>query len=177
MKTEYEIRILEINKEKMINILEELGATKTGEYNQRRYVYDVKPKDDNKWIRLRTNGEKTTLTLKKVTKNTIDGTKEIEFEVGSMEAANEFLHQIGFDYRNYQENKRTQYILDGVEVDIDEWPMIPTYMEIEAESEEKVYQILEKIGADKDKVTMLNCNEIYKTIYNIDVQQIKELKF
>lgn len=31
MKTEYEIRILEINKKEMINKLEKLGATKNGE--------------------------------------------------------------------------------------------------------------------------------------------------
>ena len=104
MKTEYEIRVLEINKEEMIKRLEELGATKKGEYNQKRYVYDVKPVNENKWIRLRTNGDKTTLTLKEITANTVDGTKEIEFEVSSMEAANEFLHELGFDYRNYKCN-------------------------------------------------------------------------
>ena len=176
MKTEYEIRVLEINKEEMIKRLEELGAIKKGEYNQRRYVYDVKPVNENKWIRLRTNGEKTTLTLKEITQNTVDGTKEIEFEVSSMEAANEFLHELGFDYRNYQENKRIQYILDDVEIDIDEWPRIPTYMEIEAESEKKVMDMLNRFEVDKTKVTTLNCNEIYKKIYNIDAQKIKELK-
>ena len=48
MNTEYEIRVLEIDKE------------------QKRYVYDIIPKEDGKWIRLRTNGRKTTLTYKKM---------------------------------------------------------------------------------------------------------------
>ena len=39
MKTEYEIRILEIDKEEMIKKLENLGAKKIGEYNQKRYVH------------------------------------------------------------------------------------------------------------------------------------------
>ena len=43
MKTEYEVRILEINAEEMINKLEKLGATKIGEYDQKRYVYDIIP--------------------------------------------------------------------------------------------------------------------------------------
>ena len=34
MKTEYEIRVLEINQEEMIKKLEELGAVKNGEFNQ-----------------------------------------------------------------------------------------------------------------------------------------------
>ena len=62
MKTEYEIRILEIDKEEMIKKLENLGAKKIGEYNQKRYVYDLKPIEKEKWIRLRTNGINTTLT-------------------------------------------------------------------------------------------------------------------
>ena len=64
MKTEYEARVLEIDKDKMMNLLEELGAVKKGEYEQRRYVYDLKPVQKGKWIRLRTNGIKTTLTYK-----------------------------------------------------------------------------------------------------------------
>ena len=59
MKTEYEIRVLETDKEKLIDKLEELGAKKVGEFNQKRYVYDLNPVQENKWIRLRTNGKET----------------------------------------------------------------------------------------------------------------------
>lgn len=41
------------------------------------------------------------------------------------------MNKIGFDYRSLQENKRIQYILNGIEIDFDTWPMIPTYMEFE----------------------------------------------
>ena len=75
MKTEFEIRVLEINIEEMIKKVEKLGGTKVGEYDQKRYVYDLKPAQDNKWIRLRTNGIETTLTYKNIESNTIDGTK------------------------------------------------------------------------------------------------------
>ena len=39
MKTEYEIRVLEVNKEEIFKKLENLGAIRKGEYNQKRYVY------------------------------------------------------------------------------------------------------------------------------------------
>ena len=177
MQTEYEIRILEINQDEMIKKLETLGATKKGEFEQKRYVYDLKPVQNGKWIRLRTNGKNTTLAYKDIVSDTIDGTKEVEFEVSSIRDAEEFLNKIGFNYRSVQENKRIQYILDGVEIDIDTWPMIPTYMEIEGESEEKVNKMIEKLDVDKSKITALNCDDIYRNIYNIDISGIKELKF
>lgn len=177
MKTEYEIRVLEIDKQQIIKKLEELGATKIGEFNQKRYVYDLKPVEENKWIRLRTNGIKTTLTYKDIESNTIDGTKEVEIEVDDFETTNEFLERIGFKNKGYQENNRIQYVLNGVEIDIDLWPMIPTYLEIEGESETEVIKIKELLNIDETKVTALNCSDIYKDIYNIDISKIKELKF
>ena len=177
MKTEYEIRVLEIDINKIINFLELLGAKKVGEYFQKRYVYDLNPVQNGKWIRLRTNGIKTTLTYKDIVSNTINGTKEVEIEVDNFENTNELLNKIGYFSRSYQENKRIQYILDDVEIDIDSWPMIPTYMEIEGKNEEAVNNMLEKLNVAKEKITTLNCDDIYKNFYNIDISKIKNLKF
>lgn len=177
MKTEYEIRILEINKQDIIKKLEKLGAEKKGEFEQKRYVYDLRPVENGKWIRLRTNGRVTTLTYKDIVSNTIDGTREVEFVVEDFNKANEFLEKIGFENRSYQENKRIQYILNDIEIDIDTWPMIPTYMEIEGQSEEDVFKMLEMLNIDKSQVTTLNCDDIYKQIYKIDISKIRELKF
>ena len=177
MKTEYEIRVLEINKEEIINKLKKLGATKKGEFKQKRYVYDLVPKQEGKWIRLRTNGRITTLTYKNIISNTIDGTKEIELEVEDFEKANELLEKMGFKNRNYQENKRIQYILDNVEIDIDTWPMIPTYLEIEASNEKEIYNMIGRLKLNNSKITSLNCDDIYRQIYNIDISKIGKLKF
>lgn len=177
MKTEYEIRVLEINKEEIIKKLEELEAIKIGEFNQKRYVYNLKPVEENRWIRLRTNGIKTTLTYKNIESNTIDGTKEVEVEVNDFETTNEFLESIGFKNKGYQENNRIQYMLNGVEIDIDSWPMIPAYLEIEGVSEAEVIKVKELINIDETKVTALNCSDIYSQIYKIDISKIKELKF
>lgn len=176
MKTEYEIRILEINKEEIIKKLEELGAIKKGKFKQKRYVYDLRPAEKGKWIRLRTNGEHTTLTYKDVVSNTIDGTKEVEFEVEDFHKANEFLKKIGFKNRSYQENERIQYILNDVEIDIDSWPMIPTYVEIEGKNEEEVMKTLDLLELPKDNVTALDVESVYKK-YGIDLKDIKVLKF
>lgn len=176
MNTEYEIRVLEIDKEKLVKKLEELGAEFKGDNEQKRYVYDIIPKEDGKWIRLRTNGRKTTLTYKNIVKTTIDGTKEIEVEVENFEKTNEILENMGIKSKGYQENKRTQYVLNGVEIDIDSWPMIPTYVEIEGKNEEEVMTTLELLDLPKDKVTTLDVDSVYKK-YGIDSKDIKVLKF
>lgn len=160
MKTEYEVRVLDINKKEMIKKLEALGATKKGEFNQKRYVYDLKPIQKGKWIRLRTNGNVSILTYKDIVSNTIDGTREVEFEVEDFEKANEFLEKIGFKSRSYQENDRISYILNGAEIDIDSWPMIPTYMEIQANSEAEIIGVEEILNIDESKITTLNCDDI-----------------
>lgn len=177
MKTEYEIRALEINKEEIIKRLEELGAVKKGEFIQKRYVYNLKPIQEGKWIRLRTNGSVTTLTYKDIVSDTIDGTKEVEIEVEDFEKTNELLEKIGFMNKGYQENSRIQYILSGTEIDIDSWPMIPTYLEIEGESEEEVLKVQKLLNLDESKITTLNCKDIYMQIYGIDIEEIKELRF
>ena len=76
MHTEYEVRVLEINEEDISKKLEMLDAEFVGDFLQRRYVYDFNPKVDGKWIRLRTNGRKTTLAIKNLVSSEIDGTQK-----------------------------------------------------------------------------------------------------
>ena len=105
-KIEYELRVLEINKKEIQRKLKELNATLIEEVFQKRYVYDLKPAVPDKWIRLRTNGSKTTLTIKNIKASTIDGTSETEIEVSDFQTTNEILNELGYIARGKQENKR-----------------------------------------------------------------------
>lgn len=177
MNIEYEVRVLEIDKESLERKINELGATLNGRYEQKRYVYNTIPKCDGKWLRLRTNGKNTTLTYKSVEKETIDGTKELEIEVSDFEKTNELLAMAGIKAKGYQENRRIQYVLDGVEIDIDTWPLIPTYVEIEGKNEQSVKDIIKKLGLENNKVTALDVQSVYEKEYNIDISKIEVLKF
>ena len=176
MKTEYEVRVLEIDHEEMVKKLESLGAELQFDTLQQRYVYDFNPVIDSKWIRLRTNGIKTTLTIKDLNAKTIDGTKEIEIEVDDFDKTNQILEELGYKNRGFQQNKRTQYILDGVEIDLDRWPLIPEYLEIEGESEQAIYDCLDKLGISKDKIVTLDVSSIY-THYGYDGDALTNLNF
>ncbi len=175
MHTEYEVRLLEINEEEVLKKLEELGATTEGDFLQRRYVYDFNPKVDGKWIRLRTNGDQTTLAIKNLVSSEIDGTQEVEIEVDHFDRCHLLLKELGYAARAYQENRRRKYLLNGVEVDIDSWPLIPTYLEIEGPSVDAVYNTLSALGYQKDDVTSKDVQKIYSD-YGYDLDTIKNLK-
>lgn len=175
---EKEIRILEIDKKKFVRQILSMGAKPISEdMLQKRYVYDIDPNDKSKWMRLRTNGKKTTLTVKQILdKNSIAGTEEHEVEVSNFKETNNMLRKLGFKHRNYQENMRSVYQLGGVEISVDTWPLIPTYAELEGKSEAEIVALVEALGIKPAQLTTLDVNSIYKDIYGIDMLKIKNLK-
>ena len=175
MHTEYEVRVLEINREEVIKKLESIGARFCWDQIQRRYVYDFIPKLDGKWIRLRTNGLNTTLTIKDVVSSKIDGTRELEIVVDDFDNTNKILNELGYEPRGYQENRRCQYVLDDVEIDIDDWPYLPTYLEIEGPSEERTYEVLELLGFKLEDSTTRDVEGIYLD-YGHNLKEIYDLK-
>lgn len=176
MKTEYEARILEIEKQEFIKKIKDLGAIKVADYYQRRYIYDFNPAIKGKWIRLRDTGRETTLTIKEITKDTIDGTKELEIKVSDFDTTDSILEELGYSHRLYQENKRTRYMLNSVEIDIDSWPMIPTYVELEGDSEENILKLIKELGYSEEDIITYGVSKIYAH-YGLDIDSYKELKF
>ena len=174
MHTEIEARLLEVDVEGFKRKLERNGAEFVGDWVQMRYCYDFKPVEENRWIRLRTNGKSTTLTIKDISDKSITGTKEVEIEVSSFNNTDEILNQLGYKARSKQENRRIQYKLDGVEIDIDMWPLIPAYVEFEGESEEAIYNVCAKLGVDVKRLTTLDVTSIYEK-YGYDIMSKADL--
>ena len=177
MENEYEITVLDIDVMKIEKKLLEIGAVKEGEFFQKRNLYNFHEEYRGRFIRLRTNGTKTTLTIKdKSDKKEIGSVKELEVEVSDFEKTDEILKMLGYEHSMYQENKRTIYRLGDIEFDIDSWPMIPTYLEIEGKSKEQVEEMIEKLEIDKNKLSLDKVSEIYKR-YGIDIHNYKNFKF
>lgn len=174
---EYEARILEIDKKKLEEKLIKLGAKKVADFDYKRRVYNFSPASDGKWIRLRTDGTKTTLTLKEITSNEIDGTLENEIQVSNFEETNTILNKMGYIAHTYQENKRTRYFLDDIEIDIDTWPYIPTYVEIEGKSVDDVTNMIKKLELENYTCTSIDVQSVFKEYYHIDIARMPEVKF
>ncbi len=174
MKTEIEARILDINAEEVIKRLKELNATFVGDWLQLRKCYDFKPVKQNSWIRLRTNGTETTLTIKEIENSSISGTKELEIVVSNFEETDKILNKLGYSARTSQENRRIRYMLGNVEIDIDSWPKIPTYLELEAESEDEIVEALNKLKIDKNKLVTIDVASIYSH-YGIKLKSLPKI--
>lgn len=175
MQPEFEVKILDINVDKLIDKLKSLGATKHSDRIMRRYIYDMDKKDSNCWLRLRDEGDKITLCIKEIHDSTIGGTKETEIEVSSFEETNTILEKLGYRHRLYQENRRISYRLGKTHIEIDYWPMIPPYLEIEAASRQTVEKTVQKLGFELPDALTLSTREVYKK-YGLDIDKFKELR-
>ncbi len=61
-----------------------------------------------------------------------------------------------------------KWMLGGVELCIDTWPWIPTFLEIEGPSEEEVWEVAKKLGLDKSKAKFGSVDSTYRHYYGID---------
>lgn len=174
MKSEIEARLLECDTEKILAKLKQNNATFVGDWLQLRYCYDFNPVKKNSWIRLRTNGVETTLTIKEIQSNKIDGTKESEIAVSDFFMTDEILNKLGYKARSKQENRRIRFILDNVEIDIDFWPMIPAYVEFEANSENEIKAVCKKLDIDFESLTTLDVQSIYAN-YGLNINSLPEI--
>ncbi|MCP2259240.1 adenylate cyclase, class 2 [Streptoalloteichus tenebrarius] len=176
MPIEHEAKILDIDPDAMERLILDKGGQKLGERFMRRYVYDLTPGDQSKWIRLRDTGDEVTLTVKEIASDAIDGTHETEVTVSDFDATNALLGVLGFTAKSYQETKRTSFLLDGAQVEIDTWPRIPPYLEIEAGSKDEVIRVAGLLGYAETDLTGENTIKVYAR-YGIDLNTIPELRF
>jgi adenylate cyclase class 2 len=176
MPIEFEAKVLGVEPNEVADRILALGGRRVGDRLMRRYVYDIQAGDESRWIRLRDTGTDVTLTVKEIAHDGIDGTTETEVVVGDFETTNELLRRIGFEAKSYQENRRTSFELQGAQLEIDSWPLIPPYLEIEGESRDHVIRVGEVLGISEDELTGENTVKVY-TRYGIDLTEIPELRF
>src|SRR5262245_32768851 len=98
LPTEFEAKILDIDPNTTTTAILAAGGTKVRGQPvlMRRYVYDVAPGDQSRWIRLREAGGEVTLTVKEITHDGIDGTHEWEVAVDDFDTANALLGRLGY---------------------------------------------------------------------------------
>lgn len=177
MPIEHEAKVLDIAPSDMAALILSKGGRQLGQPKlMRRYVYDIVPGDMSKWIRLRDTGTETTLCVKEIRSDAIDGTHEVEVEVDNFATTGELLKLLGFTPKSYQENRRTSFRLDGARLEIDEWPRIPPYLEIEADSRADVVRVAGLLGYAEEHLTGENTVKVYGR-YGIELGGIAELRF
>jgi len=170
MKTEYEAKFLNISKDEIRRRLKDAGAKLIkSEFLQKRFSFHLPGdlREDKAWLRVRNEGDKITLSLKKIEGKEIHCQKELSVEVDSFDTAIEILKSIGCKIRMYQETKRELWVLDDAEVTIDEWPFLEPFVEVESDSENKVKAVSEKLSFNWAEAVFSPVGKVYKMKYNI----------
>jgi len=180
---EIEGDFLNIDVTAVTKTLEKLGAKKVFEKKYKRKVLAVNGDyNTSYWVRVRDEGDKITMTYKKPlgvgkgVNGTDLGMEEIEVIVSDFDKTVALLEKMGLEVCIYEENLRTRYDLNGVEVDLDTWPLIPTFLEIEGKSWQEVNDTAEKLGFDIKDMYVCSIGKIY-TVYGFNVHDYSMLTF
>jgi adenylate cyclase class 2 len=177
MQTEFEVKFCGLDHDDVRQRLIKAGAKLVEPMRtMRRIIFDY---PDNRlqagdaYVRLRDEGDKVTITYKHFpAKHEIGGAREIETTVSSFEQTKELFKAIGLIDKSYQESRRETWELDGGEVVLDEWPWLKPYIEIEAESEEKVREMTAKLGYDWEDAVFGDVVVAYRLEYDVPSKKL-----
>lgn len=167
--TEIEIKVLGIDRAVLIEQLGVLGATLMfdGRITDRQYDYpDRRFHQAQSLLRLRTfSGGHAEITFKgpqKPNEKTKQRT-EVTESLGSGDDAimQSLLEAKGMICIGYQEKDRTSYSLGSVRIDIDQYPGIPCYAEIEGPTEEEVLSAIGTLQLQDRGTSLLSARDLY----------------
>lgn len=134
----------------------------------------------NKWIRLRKTNQKVTLTVKHILKQKeetcLQQLLETEIDVPSMKEANEFLEGLGFAHKCYLEKRRISYLFHNHTIDIDTWPKLPTYFEMEGKDEQDIEEVLALLGYTMKDTVSCVVDGVYELYGLKTTNHYRELK-
>lgn len=126
------------------------------------------------YLRLREEGERCEVILKYRADDAIDGIKtEQELSVpirkDEWDEMRDGLASVGLHRIVIQEKKRTSFLYSALELrfDIDTWPQVPTYLEVEAPTEDVISMGLHMLGFDRSQATSMTGKEVFEK-YHVD---------
>ena len=167
MTKEIEAKFLNVDIVNIRNRLVKLGAVLKIPMRMMRRVM-IKTQEmanENAFLRIRDEGDKITMTYKRVSALTVDGSEEVEVIVNSFENAIEVMSASGLKYETYQESKREEWLLRDVQVVIDEWPWVNPFVEIEGKNEYEVMEAARLLAFDWNDAVFGSVTSVYNDKY------------
>lgn len=184
MQTEIEAKWLAINPFEIRKKLNESGAILVlPERLMIRRNFDYPDKRLEKiggWVRVRNEGDKVTLSYKQLNDRTVHGTKEVNVIVNDFDITCNFLQAIGLKQTSVQETKRESWKLGSAEIEIDTWPWIPTFIEIESNSEAELFRAATTLGLSRKNALHGSVEVAYQALYDVseaDIDAWEEIRF
>lgn len=176
---ETEIKILEIDRNRLEKKLTEIGARRIFDGDIFAVYYDDRQnsiKKNKNTLRLRKEGDKAVLTFKSYVENAeakVRGEKEVS--VSDFDTMKAIIESAGFVPWLEMRKHRITYEASGVCFDIDkyldEYNYIPEFLEIEAGDSETVFKYAEILGFNRDDCKPWDAVELAEFYRNAAAQK------
>lgn len=170
---EHEIKVLDVNIDDLTKKLEEIGAKKVYDDVRTIIALDTENKyflnEKDKLIRVTDEGSiKVTMHVNQSNPEIKAG---IKFKTSRLKETMDFFHEMGLNPISKVKAPRISYELGKIDFDIDKFPAIPPFLEIDIENIEEeghtVESLLKILGLENNKVVVMGTECIHK-LYNID---------
>jgi adenylate cyclase, class 2 len=179
MAHEIEAKVLDIDAAEVVGRLESLGAIKTQEtrlsvdwYRQK----GVQEGEDPWFLRIRSNsagGHEVTWKAKSDILGTASRHKEINFAIPEPEKLADLFEELGLERYAHQEKDRISFALKDWVVEIDTYPKMPAYLEIEGSSEEHVKEGIELLGLSANRTWAEGERKLIQQIYGLNWYEMR----
>jgi adenylate cyclase, class 2 len=160
---EIELKFLDIDVKEIKDKLKNIGAQKKYSAYTESYPFIAEGyhsnKSDQKYLRVRKVNNEITITYKEPAKDSkTTNREEIEIKVSDYDKAILILERLGFQKGKVFKKHRAHYELGNVHFELDTLDNVPTYLEIETQTEEEMEKICKKLNlniADGKKGTIV----------------------
>ncbi|MBS3060972.1 MAG: class IV adenylate cyclase [Candidatus Diapherotrites archaeon] len=166
---EIEVKILEVDKDAVIEKLKALGAKKTFEGKLENYYFDLPDKlfSNNKTVlRLRRQKNQSILCLKQSISNI--GAKQMHEHETPVDYAKtkKLLTELGFEIIESLEKRRETWVIGKIHFDFDRYigskKKIPEFLEIEVPDTRQLFSIAKKLGFSKKDLKPWGANKLLR---------------
>lgn len=178
---EHEIKILDIDINRLVKKLEEIGAKKV--YDDIRTIIALDTMDrhflskEDKLIRVTDEGNiKVTMHINQSNPET---KREIKFKTSRLKETMDFFDELGLKPISTVKAHRLSYELGKIDFDIDRFPEIPPFLEIDIEHIENegytIESLLKILELENNRVVVMGTEDIHK-LYNVDYFEAYKVK-
>ncbi len=179
MAHEIETKVLDIDIKEVKTKLTSLGAKKMQE---NRLIVDwyrpkgIKEGEDPWFLRIRSySGKKHEVTWK--VKSDILGIarkhKEINFDIAEPEKLEDLFEELDLEKYAHQEKDRVSFAYKNWQFDIDQYPKMPAFLEIEGNSEENVKEAMKLLGLENNRTWAEGERILIQDTYGLDWYDMK----
>ena len=178
---EHEIKVLDVNIKELEAKLKEIGAKKVYDDVRTIITLDTKERtflnEKDKLIRITDEGSiKVTMHVNQSNPEIKAG---IKFKTSRLKETMDFFHEMGLNPISRVKAQRISYELKKIDFDIDKFPAIPAFLEVDIEYIKDegytVDELLKKLGLENNKVVVMGTEDIHK-LYNVDYFDIYKVK-